>query len=89
MRGSGTRSARRSNSPSGVIDHKRKNPRWLTAGAKHDWTDGFTGPSFDQGPAIVITGDVHVSQSAGLFSSPSALSTETVTRYWPLGTVYH
>src|SRR5262245_59363288 len=36
-----------------------------------------------------MTGDVHVSQCAGFASSPSALSTDIVTVYWPLGAVCH
>jgi hypothetical protein len=41
------------------------------------------------GGAIMITGKVQVSQCSGFPSSPSALSTETVAVYWPLGTVRH
>ena len=40
------------------------------------------------GRAIVTTGEVQISQCAGLVSSPSAFSTDTLTMYWPLGTRY-
>jgi len=44
-------------------------------------------PDAPYGRAIVMTGEVHVSQCAGLLSSPSALSTEIFTTYPPFGTV--
>src|SRR6185503_12866298 len=42
-----------------------------------------------QGRAIVTTGEVQVSQSAALASSPSAFSTDSLIVYWPFGTVVH
>lgn len=61
--------------------HKdKKSPADLSAGPED-------AAKRDYGRAMLITGEVQVSQCAGLFSSPSALSTESFTTYWPFGTV--
>ena len=61
-----------------ALDRRKKAPGEPGAGG----CSGLGG----YGRAIVTTGEVQVSQCAGLVSSPSAFSTDTLTTYWPLGT---
>lgn len=42
---------------------------------------------FDHGRAMVMTGELQLSQWAGLAASPSGFSTDSFSTYWPFGTV--